>query len=151
MGRRGSPMVRSARPIQYIVSGLPTFSSATAERRPLTPRTTTQVRLFQQLLDKQTGALLVLPQGDTFFAVPPLSPLFSCSVMTARCASRGSHRSFNALGKTFPFSSRDKEERQIVRSAFISTRTGVKANWLSRGESEGHGCRANTSSPANSL
>jgi hypothetical protein len=54
-------MVRSARPIQYIVSGLPTLSSATAERRPLTPRTTTQVRLFQQLLDKQTGALLALP------------------------------------------------------------------------------------------
>src|SRR5258708_6353867 len=42
--RRGSPMSLSARPIRYIVSGLPTPNSATAGRRPLTPRTTTQVR-----------------------------------------------------------------------------------------------------------
>jgi len=55
-------MALSARPIRYIVSGLPTPSSATAGRRPLTPRTTTQVRLFEQLPDKRTGALLVLPQ-----------------------------------------------------------------------------------------
>jgi DNA invertase Pin-like site-specific DNA recombinase len=55
-------MALSARPIRYIVSGLPTPNSATAGRRPLTPRTTTQVRLFEQLLDKRTGALLELPQ-----------------------------------------------------------------------------------------
>ncbi len=54
-------MALLARPIRYIVSGLPTPNSATAGRRPLTPRTTTQVRLFKQLLDKRTGALLVLP------------------------------------------------------------------------------------------
>ncbi len=42
--RRGSPMALSARPIRYIVSGLLTPNSATAGRRPLTPRTTTQVR-----------------------------------------------------------------------------------------------------------
>ncbi len=55
-------MVHSARATGYIVSGLPTYSRATTGRRPLTPRTTTQVRLFKQLLDKRTGALLVLPQ-----------------------------------------------------------------------------------------
>ncbi len=55
-------MARSARPIQYIGSSLPTPSRATTGRRPLPPRTTTQVRLVKQLLDKQTGALLVLPQ-----------------------------------------------------------------------------------------
>jgi hypothetical protein len=54
-------MVLSAGPTGYIVSGLPTPSRATTGRRPLTPRTTTQVRLFKQLLDKQTGALLALP------------------------------------------------------------------------------------------
>ncbi len=67
--RRGSPMALSARPIRYIVSGLPTPSSATAGRRPLTPRTATQVRPFRQLLDKQTGALLALPlRQDKFIA-----------------------------------------------------------------------------------
>src|SRR5260370_38781849 len=60
--RRGSRMALSARPIRYIVSGLPTPSRATTGRRPLTPHTTTQVWLFKQLLDKQTAALLVLPQ-----------------------------------------------------------------------------------------
>ncbi len=54
-------MVHSARATGYIVSGLPTTSRATTRRRPLTPRTTTQVRLCKQLLDKRTGALLVLP------------------------------------------------------------------------------------------
>ena len=54
-------MVHSARATGYIVSGLPTYSRATTGRRPLTPRTTTQVRLFKQLLDKRTGALLALP------------------------------------------------------------------------------------------
>ena len=54
-------MALLARPIRYIVSGLPTPNSATAGRRPLTPRTTTQVRPYRQLLDKRTGALLVLP------------------------------------------------------------------------------------------
>ncbi len=67
IGRRGSPMALSARPIRYIVSGLPTPSRATTGRRPLTPRTTTQVRLFKQLLDKRTGALLVLPHGGLNF------------------------------------------------------------------------------------
>src|SRR5712691_2300359 len=62
--RRGSPMALSARPIRYIISGLPTPNSAAAGRRPLTPRTTTQVRPFGQLLDKRTGALLVLPQAQ---------------------------------------------------------------------------------------
>jgi len=57
-------MVHSARATGYIVSGLPTSSRATTRRRPLTPRTTTQVRLCKQLLDKRTGALLVLPHGD---------------------------------------------------------------------------------------
>ncbi len=57
-------MALSARPIRYIVSGLPTSSRATTGRRPLTPHTTTQVRLFKQLLDKQTGALLALPLLD---------------------------------------------------------------------------------------
>ena len=51
-------MALLARPIQYIVSGLPTPNGATVGRRPLTPRTTTQVRPFGQLLDKRTGALL---------------------------------------------------------------------------------------------
>ncbi len=50
-----------ARPTRYIVSGLPTPRRATTGRRPLTPRTTTQVRPFGQLLDKQTGALSVRP------------------------------------------------------------------------------------------
>ena len=58
-------MALLARPIRYIGSLLPTPNSATAGRRPLTPRTTTQVRLFKQLLDKRTGALLVLPQAAT--------------------------------------------------------------------------------------
>ena len=62
IGRRGSPMALSARPVQYIVSGPPTPSRATTGHRPLTTRTTTQVRLFKQLLDKRTGALLGLPQ-----------------------------------------------------------------------------------------
>src|SRR6266487_451918 len=44
LDRRGSPMALSARPIRYIGSSLPTPSNATAGRRPLTPRTTTQVR-----------------------------------------------------------------------------------------------------------
>jgi len=57
-------MALLARPIRYIVSGLPTPSRAATGRRPLTPRTTTQVRPFGQLLDKRTGALLVLPQID---------------------------------------------------------------------------------------
>ena len=60
--RRGSPMALSARPIRYIVSRLPTPSHAATGRRPLTPRTTTQVQPFGQLLDKRTGALLVLPR-----------------------------------------------------------------------------------------
>ena len=73
-------MALLARPIRYIVSGLPTPNSATAGRRPLTPRTTTQVRLFEQLLDKRTGALLVLPQPSMLtskmrFAIAPLSPV----------------------------------------------------------------------------
>src|SRR5450755_424910 len=55
-------MALSARPIRYIVSGLSTPNRATTGRRPLTPHTTTQVRLFEQLLDKRTGALLALPQ-----------------------------------------------------------------------------------------
>jgi len=63
-------MALLARPIQYIVSGLPTSNSATAGRRPLTPRTTTQVRLFKQLLDKLTGALLVLPQDGWALSSP---------------------------------------------------------------------------------
>ncbi len=63
-------MVLSAGPTGYIVSGLPTPSRATTGRRPLTPRTTTQVRLFKQLLDKQTGALLELPLADTQLAQP---------------------------------------------------------------------------------
>jgi len=46
-----------------MVSGLPTSTSATARRRPRTPRTTLHVRLSQQLLDTQTGALLVLPRS----------------------------------------------------------------------------------------
>src|SRR5712692_1380034 len=73
VGRRGSPMALLARPIRYIVSGLPTSNSATAGRRPLTPRTTTQVRLFKQLLDKLTGALLVLPlpAAPRAFYCPP--------------------------------------------------------------------------------
>ncbi len=54
-------MALLARPNRYIGSLLPTSNSATAGRRPLTPRTTTQVRLLKQLLDKRTGALLVLP------------------------------------------------------------------------------------------
>jgi hypothetical protein len=55
-------MALLAKPIRYIISGLPTLSSAAIERRPLTPRITTYVRLFKQLLDKPTGALLVLPR-----------------------------------------------------------------------------------------
>src|SRR5712692_93574 len=66
IGRRGSPMALSARPIRYIVSGLPTSNSAAAGRRPLTPRTTIQVRLYKQLLDKRTGALLVLPLQEAY-------------------------------------------------------------------------------------
>jgi hypothetical protein len=58
-------------PPDNIVSGLPTPNRAATGRGPLTPRTTTQVRLFKQLLDKQTGALLVLPllriRGDAPF------------------------------------------------------------------------------------
>ncbi len=50
IGRRGSPMALSARPIRYIVSGLPTSNSAAAGRRPFTPRTAIQVRPFKQLL-----------------------------------------------------------------------------------------------------
>ncbi len=57
-------MAPLARPIRYIIGGLPTPNSATVGRRPLTPRTTTQVRLFKQLLDKRTGALLALPQKE---------------------------------------------------------------------------------------
>ena len=63
IGRRGSPMALWARPIRYIGSLLPTPSRGTTGRRPLTPRTTTQVWLFKQLLEKRTGALLVLPQS----------------------------------------------------------------------------------------
>ena len=44
-------MAPLAGPIRYIVSGLPTPNSATAGRGPLTSRTTTQVRLFEQLLE----------------------------------------------------------------------------------------------------
>jgi len=54
-------MALLARPIQYKVLGLPTPNRATAGRRPLTPRTTTQVRPFRQLLDKRTGALSASP------------------------------------------------------------------------------------------
>jgi hypothetical protein len=54
-------MVHSARATGYIGSSLPTPIRATAGRRPLTPRTTTQVRLFKQLLDKRTGALPIPP------------------------------------------------------------------------------------------
>ena len=68
-------MALLARPIRYIVSGLPTPNSATAGRRPLTPRTTTQVRLFEQLLDKRTGALLVLPQHVRLSYLRPLTLL----------------------------------------------------------------------------
>jgi len=60
-------MVHSAKATGYIVSGLPTSSRATTRRRPLTPRTTTQVRLFKQLLDKRTGALLELPLYEPFY------------------------------------------------------------------------------------
>jgi len=73
-GHRGSPDGLSAGATGYIVSGLPTANRAATGREPLTPRTTTQVRLFKQLRNKQTGALLVLPllriRGDApFFGV----------------------------------------------------------------------------------
>ncbi len=76
-------MALLARPIRYIVSGLPTSNSATAGRRPLTPRTTTQVRLLKQLLDKLTGALLVLPLLQVS-ANPPLLPAADCGRLTRR-------------------------------------------------------------------
>ena len=56
-------MVLLARPIRYVVSGLPTPSSAAAGRRPLTPLVPLlEYGFYEQLLDKLTGALLVLPQ-----------------------------------------------------------------------------------------
>ena len=67
-------MALLARPIRYIVSGLPTPNSAAAGRRPLTPRTTTQVRLLKQPLDKQTGALLVLPPQEQATSDTPDTP-----------------------------------------------------------------------------
>ena len=73
-------MALSARPIRYIVSGLPTSNSATAGRRPLTPRTTIQVRLYKQLLDKRTGALLVLPQHHLLCLLEFLQKFFESIV-----------------------------------------------------------------------
>src|SRR5215831_15172660 len=63
LGRRGSP-IRPVRlgPADTLEARFPPQGVPLASRRPLTPRTTTQVRLFKQLLDKRTGALLVRHQ-----------------------------------------------------------------------------------------
>jgi len=83
-------VTHSARATEYIGSSLPTSSCATTGRRQLTPRTTAQVRIFEQLLDKQTGALLALPQLTPHGFVPEMTshPVSPCAHRCSVCALR---------------------------------------------------------------